>query len=392
MKVVILGAGRIGRGFVTQIMKLNQNEITYFDASADMVKALKEAGSYTIHVFGHPEKDMRNENAVIYSTDDLDQLAASWAEADFIFTACGGKNMPSVGATIGKAFRRLEAINGVHTSNIVTCENWVDPAKDLHAAILNELNDKEKALFEAKVGVSEAVILTTGAGAPSDYKLENPMDTWIQDFRYLPIDAAPIKGEKPKWKYVDWIEKFGDLLTQKLYTNNTSCASVAYLGRLKGIKLLGDAANDPEIYPILEEVYREINDALINGLGIDAESQYAFSKRAMAKYTDRNIIDNVTRIARDPLRKLRPNDRLIGPAHIALKAGRKPKAIALATAAALYYENPEDESAVKLAEMRREHGVEYIMQNVCGLRPDEELYGMILDSIQQLKDKGWIKE
>ena len=34
LKAMILGAGRIGRGFVSELLHANQVEITYFDASS----------------------------------------------------------------------------------------------------------------------------------------------------------------------------------------------------------------------------------------------------------------------------------------------------------------------------------------------------------------------
>ncbi|MGN1277394.1 MAG: polysaccharide biosynthesis protein, partial [Floccifex sp.] len=354
MNVVILGAGRIGRGFVTQIMLLNGVNITYFDASEVMVEKLNEAGSYTIHVLGHPDLDLENKNVIAYSVNDANQLAKVWSHCDFLFTACGGKNMPSVGKSIANAFKIMVENNDVHTTNIITCENWVDPAKDLKESILEQLNPEQRNKFEENVGVGEAVILCTGTGAPDPSKVTNEMDTWIQNFRYLPMDKQAIKGNLPNWEYVEYVENFGNLLTQKLYTNNTSCGSVAYLGHLLHEKYLAEAANNPVILPILDEIYNEINQALIKGMGIDEESQLAFSKRAKAKYTDLDIVDLVTRIARDPIRKLSPNDRLIGPSRIALSVGVKPKAIALCTAAALFYDNEEDESAVKLQQIREE--------------------------------------
>lgn len=392
MKAVILGAGRIGRGFVTQLLTLNNVDITYFDASDAMVEQMNQIGHYTIHVLGHSDLDLEVDHVKAYPTSDIDQLAACWKESDFIFTACGGKNMPSVGKTIGQAFKKLVTIGGVHLSNIITCENWIDPAKDLEEAILSCLDEKEAKLFKENVGVGESVILCTGTGAPDPSKVINPIDTWVQNFKYLPIDKDAIKTEIPNWEYIEFVDNFGHLLTQKLYTNNTSCGSVAYLGHLKGLTYMAEAANDVEIEPIMDEIYNEINQALIQGMGIDAESQYAFSKRAKAKYTDRDIVDKLTRIARDPLRKLRPKDRLIGPSKIALSIGVKPTAIALATAAALFYDEPDDESAMKLQQMRKEHGVEYILQNVCQLKPEEELYQMILSSIDELRAKGWLKE
>ena len=96
MNVAILGAGRIGRGFVTQIMLLNGVHITYFDASDVMVEKLNEKGSYTIHVLGHPELDLENHNVHAFSINDTEKLAEVWADCDFLFTAVGGKNMPTV--------------------------------------------------------------------------------------------------------------------------------------------------------------------------------------------------------------------------------------------------------------------------------------------------------
>ena len=186
--------------------------------------------------------------------------------------------------------------------------------------------------------------------------------------------------------------EFGNLLKQKIYTNNTSVATVAYLGRLKGLTYVAESANDPEIEPILDGVYAEINEALVKGMGINEESQLAFSKRAKAKYTDRAIIDILTRIARDPIRKLGPEDRFIGPISIALKVGVNPKNIALGCAAAIYYENPEDEVAVELVKIRKEKGVDYILENICKQDLNGPVVKCIKEAIAELKQKGWIKE
>ena len=77
--------------------------------------------------------------------------------------------------------------NAVHVSNIVTCENWIDPAKDLKKAIVSNLNAEEQSCLRKNVGVSESVIMCTGTGPDPD-KVTNEMDTWVQNMRYLPID------------------------------------------------------------------------------------------------------------------------------------------------------------------------------------------------------------
>ena len=83
---------------------------------------------------------------------------------------------------------------------------------------------------------------------------------------------------------------------------------------------------------------------------------------------------------------------MIGPSRIALSVGVQPKAIALCTAAALFYDEPSDESAVELQKIRHEKGIKYILENICQLDPNEELYALILESINELVKKGWLKE
>lgn len=112
MKAMILGAGRIGRGFVSELLHANQVEITYFDASSVMVDKLNEKKEYTIHVLGAEELNTHMEGVQAHLFYDIDALCSCWKEADFLFTACGGKNMGNVGETLAKAFKRLVEESG----------------------------------------------------------------------------------------------------------------------------------------------------------------------------------------------------------------------------------------------------------------------------------------
>ena len=101
MKAIILGAGRIGRGFVTELMTLNNIQVTFFDAMPAMVESLNREKEYTIHVLGNPDLDLRKTDVVAYETSDTDKLAQCWQEADFVFTACGGKKSEECGSYAG---------------------------------------------------------------------------------------------------------------------------------------------------------------------------------------------------------------------------------------------------------------------------------------------------
>ena len=99
-------------------------------------------------MLGNPDLDLRKTDVVgVTETSDTDKLAQCWQEADFVFTACGGKNLKSVGATLASAFKKMAAAGKLHVSNIVTCENWIDPAKNMKEGILENLSVQEAREF-----------------------------------------------------------------------------------------------------------------------------------------------------------------------------------------------------------------------------------------------------
>ena len=75
------------------------------------------------------------------------------------------------------------------------------------------------------------------------------------------------------------MDHFGNFLTQKMYTNNTSNAVIAYTGYLLGYDILADAANSPEIQKLLDSAYKEINQTLEAELGVDPAQQHLLRKQ-----------------------------------------------------------------------------------------------------------------
>ncbi len=119
--------------------------------------------------------------------------------------------------------------------------------------------------------------------------------------------------------------------------------------------------------------------------------QEAFDKKTRAIYCDKVIVDKVTCHGNNPIRKLGPQDRLVAPCRMALKHGIYPKTLIDTIAKALYFDEPTDESAMKLKEMRQTHGIEYVLQNVCEMDKDEPLYAEVTKSVETLKDHWTVK-
>lgn len=120
---------------------------------------------------------------------------------------------------------------------------------------------------------------------------------------------------------------------------------------------------------------------------------------ALDRYSDAELADPITRVAREPLRKLAPDDRLLGPVQLMRRhLGRMPAHFALGVAAALLYGfgdgsvTAADEEARRLRLMLCELGVSAVLSSVCGLPTDDPFaravaqryHGFIFDEDDQV--------
>jgi mannitol-1-phosphate 5-dehydrogenase len=95
--------------------------------------------------------------------------------------------------------------------------------------------------------------------------------------------------------------------------------------------------------------------------------------------------DPIYRVARDPLRKLGPSDRLAGSAFLCIEQGVFPENIATTCAAALLYDFPEDAGAVALQEFIRVKGVEATLSEITSIEPQSPLGRRIIEEYYRLK-------
>lgn len=234
--------------------------------------------------------------------------------------------------------------------------------------------------------------MRSGVEATEEVKRIDVNAVSVTDFWELPIDKNGMKGRLIAFEGVNYKENFTGFLQQKLFTFNTTNATIAYLGCLRKIELLSEAANDPEIVEIVHRVHDEINPAIAKEMGISLEEQCAFSRKALKKYQDISVTDFTERHGRDPIRKLGPSDRIVGTLRLVEKHEISYNALAITLAAALNYPvvNSDDPTALKLEEMRREQGTDEILKRVCGISPKEPMAEVVKRQMEFLREKGWL--
>jgi len=394
MKILLFGAGKIARGFIGHLLYNGGFTFQFVEYSVKVAQLLNEQKFYTVRILG---EQIQEDTVTGFAAWDYDSMAdilnAIATDVQTIFISVGGKNLGSVAEVLQQALQQRMDIGNTDYLNVVLCENWIKPASILEETLLAGTSDEFKAFVHTYIGISESVIMRSAIEPTEDVLHKDPLAVNVQDFWYLPIDKTRLKGPLPDIPGVSLIDDFNGYLDRKFYTYNAANGSTSYLGYLKGYRHIADAARDPEIIKILEKVYEETGRALCEKHGFDFTQHMEFTRTSLAKLQNTYIVDYVERNARDPIRKLGPTDRLVGPARMVITYGGKPEALATAIAAALFYDEPTDPIAQQLKSMRKEKGIPYILETVCKLTDaDILLKNLILEKVELLMQTGWVTE
>lgn len=336
---VIFGAGKVGRGFLGQLLLRAGWRIHFVDSNLELVKALKD-GNYAISNLATGEVDVISEYTV--SNDE-------WRlqEASLILTSLGANGLANWAQTVSDLDRDID---------IILAENHPAPAKLVRAHISS-----------SKVGVAQAQVLRSCI-EPTEEQIEDygPLTVQVQDHWTLPLDADALTHPELVSSVPGFEAKpnFAVELTRKLYTYNAINAAVCYLGAERGYVWLSDAANDSQIADLATQVGVESSAALIAEFGFDEGEQRDWSSRALTKYQDVTIRDPIERNARDPIRKLGLHDRILGPLHLCIKHGLPHDALIQTMKSALTYREPKDSAAIQLVKHVEDFGAWGALQKV----------------------------
>jgi mannitol-1-phosphate 5-dehydrogenase len=125
---------------------------------------------------------------------------------------------------------------------------------------------------------------------------------------------------------------------------------------------------------------------VIQKYGFDQVEQREYGEDFIRRIKRRELADTVHRVAKDPLRKLEPGERLVGPATLAEEFGIAPHYLSLGIAAALRYDFPQDEASRTLTRMLKEEGLDQVLRKVCQLDPQSVLSQLIKEKVAALPD------
>ncbi len=315
-RVVIIGAGQNGRGYIARLLYLSKQPFIFIDKSKPLIEKLNREKSYRITFSDSNREDIIIDNYEAYYIDDPKAIDVV-SKADIVFTSIAEQNLPSLVPVLKKAVRTRKREDKLA---VVTCENGISPKQK----IMPEFPDGE-------IVFSESIIFCTTL-----QKEPGTLDIVSEDIDYLPYDIEAL-GMELSYHGMVAANRFHDLLQRKIYTYNCLSACISYPGYYKEYTAYGEAANDEDIKKIMQRVALSLNESISKKYNILKKEQAEFTQRAIRKFQNKLIIDTIDRNARDVQRKLGRNERMVAPLLIMNEYGCDTSVLELVVASALFY-------------------------------------------------------
>jgi mannitol-1-phosphate 5-dehydrogenase len=377
MKAVHFGAGNIGRGFVGLLLHEGGYELVFSDVAAPLVDAINAVDSYTVHAVGEGGSDtVVTGFRAINSAAQPDELVEEIAGANVVTTAVGPTILKFVAPPIfaGLALRNPSA----PPLQIMACENAINATDLLRDEIRAQAGDAWDALAGRAVFANTAVdriVPAQPAGAGVDVTVE-PFYEWA-------IERPPFGDEPPVIPGAHFVDDLAPYIERKLFTVNTGHATTAYFGAEAGIEKISDALADEAIAARVAAVLAETSALLTAKHGLDAGELADYRATILRRFANPALPDTVGRVGRQPLRKLSRHERFVGPAAEAAERGLEVSGLVSAMAAALRFDDADDEQSVELQRRLRSESADALTGSVTGLDGGHPLFSRVKEIVEE---------
>jgi mannitol-1-phosphate 5-dehydrogenase len=203
------------------------------------------------------------------------------------------------------------------------------------------------------------------------------VDVMVEPFYEWIVDASQVKGNRPEISGVTYVEDPLPYIERKLLTVNTGHSAIAYLGYARGKATIHAALEDEHIRNVASKTLEETSLLLACEYGFDPEELGEYRQKVLDRFGNPRISDEVTRVARAPIRKLGRNERFVSPALRLFEIGHTPTHLAAVIGAVLAFDYPQDAEAVELQETIRAKGERSALAHYAGIPEDHPLVDLV---------------
>ncbi len=319
-KLVLFGAGKIGRSFIAQLFSRAGYETVFIDIDKNLVNLVNQRKAYNVIIKDKQQELIRVENVRAIHFSAKEKVTEEIAGAAIVATSVGQKGLPSVFPLLAAGLL-LRFQQTKLPLDILIAEN----IRDADLLFQRELKKHlpKNYPFENRVGLVETSI---GKMVPvmtaSDLE-EDPLQIFAEAYNTLPVDATAfknslpdVKGLAPKQNMKAWVDR-------KSFIHNLGHAAAAYFGFLEnpGEKLLWKVLSSKKVFAKTRDAMLQSAKVLVEKYPQEftVEELEEHADDLLQRFQNRALGDTVFRVGCDLYRKLSSEDRLAGAIRLAIE-------------------------------------------------------------------------
>ena len=304
--ILIVGAGAIGRGFLPWAIDLEKYHLIFVDINSKIIDEMNKKGGYS--TFRVKNNNLEEKFVTVDQAYYLPEFSKNYYETpQVVFLAVGPGNVIDAAQCLKECLKEKECLEGVKCS-IILCEN--DPKT---VKLVRDALNYDKVYF----AVPDVIASNTASEKNLEYDklaIHTENGSLFVDERAGFINDGIHYLTEEELLECQW--------TAKLFLHNTSHCVTSYLGALCGLQYIHEVMMYEDLKSIVNGTMKEMLVILKKQSTIESDYLDWYAEKELSRFAETLLCDPISRVARDPYRKLELDGRLIGGACMCFSEGK----------------------------------------------------------------------
>jgi len=318
-KIVIFGAGKIGRSFIGQLFGCAGYRVVFVDVDSDLIERLNQKGHYPVIIKGETAQEIIVPNVSGILAFEVEKVANAVASAGILSVNVGKNALGKVIPVVAEGLKIRYNLDQNAPLDIILAENMRDAAQYVKELLQNKLPenypiDKLVGLVETSIGKMVPIMPLAEMEKDPLMVFAEPYNTLILDQKGFRAPIPDVKGLSPKANIKAWVDR-------KAFIHNLGHATAAYYGYSLHPEMIYmyEVLDDPEVLHFTRAVMLQSaavlvkcypDDLTINDLVLHIDD-------LIERFRNKSLKDTVYRVGQDLVRKLGEGDRFMGVIRLA---------------------------------------------------------------------------
>jgi len=338
-KIVIFGAGKIGRSFIGQLFGCGGYKVVFVDVDPMIVTSINIHGSYRVIIKGEKDQEIIVPSVHAISALDILEVAEAVSTAGIVAVSVGKNALEKVVPTIAAGLILRHTIDLNCPLDIIIAENMRDGGDFMKEQLVKNLPSnfpfaKLVGLVETSIGKMVPIMTLAELERDPLMVCAEAYNTLILDKKGFKSPIPDIEGLAPKENIKAWVDR-------KAFIHNLGHATAAYYGHYHHPEAvyMYEILDDPDVLKFTKDVMSQSADILTTAYpgSFTVSDLEDHIDDLIIRFMNKALKDTIFRVGQDLIRKLSAGDRFMGSIHLAMQYDKPYDSILEAMSFALYF-------------------------------------------------------